>query len=232
MILNLKAMLLPALAAVALWAAASEAQASKITIGSDETTLTMAKDGLGKTAHQVFDIRKADGSGVLSLTCEEIAGDATAEGPEVEDLAFQTPALQGTCNFAGQFITVQNTGCNFTLAASGLLHIVDDGANNCEHGQKSIHYENTNLNCKVEIAAQTISGVKFHNLEDGTITVEQPNLAFSYNASGSGCPYGTTSNGQATTGNFLIKGEKKKRPKRSTSNGTNPKSQSAATRRH
>lgn len=53
--------------------------------------------------------------------------------------------------------------------------------------------------------------MKYHNItlsEKGAVTLEMPNLAVQYNASGVGCAYGTTSNGIYTTGNQILKGER------------------------
>ncbi len=214
MIRNLKALLLAALAVTALAAvAASGASAAEFTAegqAGKETTLTVFKDGTGKTAHQVFDIRKADESGVLSITCNEAAGDATASGATQTDVTFKTLAFQGNCSFAGQTVTVQNTGCDFTFTSgSPQLHIVDDAPNECAIGKQPIHFTNTTLNCKVEVGAQTVSGIKYHNVADGTMTVEATELAVAYTASGAGCPYGTTTNGLYTTGNAIVKGTDK-----------------------
>ncbi len=221
MIRNLKILLAAALAVSVLSAsAASGASAASFTVpgapAGQETTLTVLKDGTGKTAHQVFDIRKADGTGVLSLTCSELTGHATVTGPNPADIHAVTPLIEGgglgtNCTFV-QSVKVENTGCNFTFTPDGTLHITSEFAgtpNACRHGEKPIHFTSTNLNCKVEIGEQTVAGVKYQNLADGTVTVEQQNIAYTYNAIGAGCPYGTTSNGLLTTGNFIITGEKK-----------------------
>ncbi len=212
MIRNLKVLLLATVAVTALSAlSASATQAApKFTTGAkvgETTEFKILKDGTGKTAHQVLDIRKADGTGVLSLTCNEIAGTGTAIGPEPTEITVPTPAFQG-CIFAGQEVSIPNTGCNFIFTASGLLHIVNDSALECAHGKKPIHFTNTVLNCKVEWGAQTVEGVKYHNLADGTVTVEMPELQLQYNATGVGCPYGTTNNGLLTTGNFIFEGRR------------------------
>jgi hypothetical protein len=81
--------------------------------------------------------------------------------------------------------------------------------NKCAHGEKPITFNNPVLQCHVEVGAQTITGVKYINLADGTVTVEPKELTIQYNATGVGCPYGTTSNGLFTTGNTIIKGVKK-----------------------
>ncbi len=227
MIRNLR-VLLAVLAVTAFGAAAaSGASAAAFTVpgasAGQETTLTTLKDGTGKTAHQVLDIRKLDGTGVLSITCNELTAHATVVGSNPADITAVTPKFEGggietaggdktDCTFAGQSVTLPNTGCNFTFTPDGTLHITSEFAaapNTCKHGEKPIHFTNFPLNCKIEIGEQTVSGIKYHNLVDGTVTVEATNLALAYNATGAGCPYGTLGNGQITTSNFVLTGEKK-----------------------
>ncbi len=213
MIRNLKVLLLAALAVTALGAlSASAAQAARFTApgaaAGQTTEFKILKDGTGKTAHQVFDIRKADGTGVLSITCNEAAGTGTGVGPEPTEVTVPTLAFQGACNFAGQEVEVKNTGCNFIFTAKGLLHIVNDGENVCAPGSKPLHFTNTVLNCKVEVGAQTIEGVKYHNIEGNLVTIEALELAVAYTASGSGCEYGPTKNGLFTTGNAIVEGRR------------------------
>ncbi len=213
MIRNLKVLLLAVLAVTALGAlsAAAAQGAPKFTTGAGAgvtTEFKILKDGTGKTAHQVLDFRTANGTGVLSITCNEAAGTGTGVGPEPTEVTVPTLAFQGACTFAGQEVTIQNTGCNFIFTASGLLHIVNDQVLECAHGKKPIHFTNTVLNCKIEIGAQTVAGVVYHNLADGTVTVEVPGLTFEYNATGTGCAYGTTTNGLFTTGNFIFEGRR------------------------
>ncbi len=214
MIRNLKVLLAAVLALSAFGAVdASSASAAEFTAegqANKETTLTIIKDGTGKTAHQVFDLRKADGTGVLSLTCNEAVGDATVVGATQVEAIFKTLVTGSNCSFAGQSVSIPNTGCDFIFTAGfPQLHIVDDGALKCEHGGQPIHFTNTNLNCKIEMGRQTVSGIKYHNLAGGTVTVEMTELAVAYNATGVGCPYGTTSNGLLTTGNMIIEGKDK-----------------------
>ena len=90
MIRNLKVLLLAALAVTALGAlTASAAHAhtpAKFTAPGagalETTTLTVGKDGTGKTAHQVFDIFNAAKTASVSFTCNEVTADGHAVGPE------------------------------------------------------------------------------------------------------------------------------------------------------
>jgi hypothetical protein len=220
MIRNLKVLLAAVMAVTAFGAlAASGASAATFTAegaGEGTTTLTVLKDGTGKTAHQVFDIRKEPGVGVLSITCNEVTGSGHIIGASNTDATAVTPKFEGggavfpQCSFAGQSVTVENTGCNFTFTASGQLHIISEftGAGNlCKYGEKSLHFNSPVLNCKVEVGEQTVNGIVYHNLVDGTVTIEGTELAVAYKATGVGCPYGEKTNGQYTTGNAIVTGE-------------------------
>jgi hypothetical protein len=220
MIRNLKVLLLAALAVTAFGAVtASGASAATFTSESAETTLTALPDGTGKTAHHVFDIRKEPGVGVLSITCNEFTGDATVTGTSFTQ-ATTTPhwgknvagVFKTECNFAGQEVEVNTGACDLLFTADGTIHIQTDTnlVGECKHGKQPITFNNTTLNCHVEVGEQTVSGVKYHNLPDGTVTLEANELAVQYNATGVGCPYGTLSNGQFTTGNTIVTGENPK----------------------
>jgi hypothetical protein len=221
MIRNLKALVLAVGVLGALMASAAQAHTPEVpatfTSAVAKTTLTVLPDGSGKTAHWVFDIKKSDGSGVLPLTCNSVTGTGTLEGTQTTDITINTPGTQG-CTFLGQSIVIPNTGCNFTYTADGTLHIVNDGALECAHGKQPIEYQTAApLECKIEIGAQTLNGVKYHNLNAAeetvetngqTITVEATNIGgVTYNAIGKDCPYGTTHNGEFTTGNAIITGD-------------------------
>jgi opacity protein-like surface antigen len=225
MIRNLKAMMLAALALAAVGAlAASAAQAhtpevpATFTSAAAKTTLTTLPDGSGKTTHQVFDIKKSDGTGTLPITCNSASGTGTLEGTQTTEALGKTPGFGGGCTFLGQSVTVTNTGCDFKFTADGTLHIVNDGALECAHGKQPIEFQTAApLECKVEVGAQTLNGIKYHNLDAAgttvetngqTITIEATNIGgITYNATGKDCPYGTTHNGEFTTGNAIITGD-------------------------
>jgi hypothetical protein len=203
-----------------------------------KTTLKVVKDGTGKTAHQVFDISKFDGTGVVTFTCEELTGSGTVTGESVEEAVITTPAFQTTtaaenkCEVVGQpEVVVTNTGCDLTLTAAGEVKVVNEGSHTCAHsagssheaGKEPITVQAPKLGCTVEVGAQTLNGkVSYHNLtnalvtvnsgEGETITVETPPIAtplgVTYNSFGVGCPYGTTANGKYTTGNVIVQGVK------------------------
>jgi hypothetical protein len=202
------------------WHATKGGTPATFTSGAPPTTFTVLPDGSGKTAHQVFEIRKADGTGALPITCNGVTGEGTVEGTSFTDVTVATPKFGEGCTFLGQSVVVENTGCNFIYTADGTLHITSEFAaapNTCNHGEKPIEWKTAApLECKVEIGAQTLNGVKYHNLNAAgeavetygqTVTVEQKELGLQYNATGKDCPYGTTSNGLFTTGNFILTGE-------------------------
>lgn len=212
MIRNLKALGLAVLAVLALGALAASAQAeptfTNLVEGEAQVTYKIKPDGTGKTAHMVLEIKKADGTGLKAITCNELTGDATVAANERNDATFITPEFKGNCVFVGQPVTVQNTGCNFTFTANGQIHLENETALNiCEVGQKPIHF--SALNCKVEIPGQTLNGIVYHNQVGGTVTVEAKEIGFEYYAAGTECPYGTTNNGSFTTGNVILSATKK-----------------------
>ncbi len=184
--------------------------------GEVDITYKIAKDTDGgtkpATGHMQLDIRKADGTGVLTLTCNELTGDATVPANERQDATFVTPSFEGggkgtNCLFNNIETAVSNTGCDFTFTANKIIHIENEGKNLCEAKQKPIHFSIPN--CKVEIGKQTITGIDYHNQVGGTVTVEIKDLAFEYTATGTACPYGTTKNGLFTTGNMILQANKK-----------------------
>lgn len=227
MIRNLKVLMAAAFALAAFGSFAVAAHATTFTAPGagpeGVTTIVSEKDSAnptggqtqGQTAHQVFDIRKADGTGVLSITCNEaFATNASATGEEASTVSstidFRGSSTNANCTFAGQSVTVNSGKCGFIFSAAGHVTIQNDGGT-CAPGSSPIVFENPVLGCKVEVGAQTIEGVKYHNISVGgvgAVTLEANGLNLGYKASGVGCPYGETNNGLYTTGNAIIKGER------------------------
>jgi hypothetical protein len=222
MIRNLKALVL-AVGAVgvlgALGATAAQAVPTFTTVGGGNATLKVLPDGVvpGKTSHQVFDIRRADGTGSLPIACEKPTGEGTVSGESYTDITTKTSKFNG-CTFLGQAVTVTNTGCDFTFTADGTLHIIDETPLECEHGKKAVHYQTAApLECRVEVGKQTVTGIKYHNLdstgktvgsnEGEMVTVEAKEIVVEYQATGKDCPYGTTKNGLFTTGSAILTGQ-------------------------
>ena len=214
---NLKVMLLVLLAMIAFGGFATVAQGAQFTApgagAGVTTTAKISKDGTGKTSHHVLIIGTA--VSFVAFTCEEITGPGHFIGPSPFEVTFILFVLHN-CNAAGQAVTVTNTGCNVTFTANGEVHIGNSGAKVCKHGAGNSPIDIEFAGCKVEIGAQTLKGVKYHNLNaagttvgsgEGTkVTVEPSITGITYNAAGANCPYGTTSNGSYTTGNTIISG--------------------------
>ena len=188
------------------------------------TTIVSERDeelgGGAKTAHQVFDISKADGTGTLSITCKEaVATNAHLIGPTSQEVT-ATIDFQNECKFAGQAAPVNSGACYFIFTPNGQLHIKTDPGvgGTCTHGSKPITFEIPG--CKVEIGEQTLHGVKYRPVTIGgkkALTLEILNLkrtngaevtGLQYNATGVNCAYGTTTNGQLTTANTIIRGQR------------------------
>ena len=218
---NFKGMLLAALAVTAFGALASAAQATQFTApgaaAGATTILNTTRDGTGKTSHHSFVVGNAAGTSTVSLTCEVIIAWSEHShfiGPANEDVTI-TPKY-GDCNAAGQAVTVTNTGCIFTFTANGEIHVTNKAAKVCAHGAGNAPIDIEFTGCKIEVGAQTLKGVKYHNLtaagatvgsnEGSKVTVEPVVSGITYNAAGANCPYGTTSNGSFTTGNTIVTG--------------------------
>ena len=219
---NLRAILLTVLIASAFGMLATTAQAEEFTApGATSlatTTLKPSKDtGIAgaKTSHHVFEIGNEKGTSTVSITCEEITGPAHIIGPTNTE-ATLTPSYSG-CSAAGQAVTVTNTGCLFRFTVpGGLITVADDELKLCAHGNKPIDIAFSG--CKIEVGAQPLSGIRYHNLTAGgttvgsnegvKVTVEPVVLGITYNATGANCFYGTTNNGIYTTGNTIVSGER------------------------
>ena len=229
MIRNLKVLLLAALSVCALSAvAASSAQAAAAFTApgagaAEVTTLKLLPDGAGKVAHQVFIIKNAAESSSVSITCNEIGGTPDGiTGSSTTAILLTTPTFGaagvGSCkDSTGQTAIVTNTGCDFEFTAQGvnttpaLVHIKSEknavAPNLCKHGEKPIDI--VTPTCKVEVGEQTIEGIKYKNLADGTVTVEGVGLkGLTYNAKGASCEFGTTHNGEYATGAAIVTGER------------------------
>jgi len=225
MIRNLRVLLAAAMALAAFGALASAAQAAQFTApgvgGAAETTISAKPDETAgtKTAHQVVEITKPGTAESLSMTCNEVTGDTVIKGESTEEVTV-TPhwgkTVEGVfkteCNFIGQEVPISIGACQFKFTASGQLHIEKDPnvEGECKHGQKPITFNNTKLECKVEVGQQTIEGVKYHAGPTiggkPTVTLEANNLVVEANTSGAGCPWGTSKLGTYTTGNTIITG--------------------------
>lgn len=148
-----------------------------------------------------------------TITCNEPVGSATVKGASPTAILAVTPGFQGSCQFFGQEVTVKNNGCNFEFTADGLLHIKSEEGKECKQGKQPISFETkAPFECKVEVGEQTVKGIVYHNLAEGTITVNVPETGLpnlSFNATGKDCPFGALSTGNFTTGNAIITGEKK-----------------------
>ena len=218
MIRNLKVLLLAALAVTAFGALASAAQAAQFTAPGAAAGATTngdpVKDGTGKTSHHVFIVGNTAGSSTVSFTCEEILGAGHIIGP-ANAIVTLKPEYKG-CTTSGQAVTVTNTGCIFEFNAGGAVTVANDTGKVCKHGAGNAPIDVEFTGCKVEVGAQALTGVKYHNLDAagttvgsglGTkVTVEPVVSGITYNAAGANCPYGTTSNGSYTTGNTIVTG--------------------------
>jgi hypothetical protein len=216
--LNLKASMLAAMAVAALSAVAApaaQAESHFFFPGAGPTGATTVKvtadDEEGKnskTGHRIIEISKADGTGVKSITCNQIHADGKVTGETATELLLPTPTITGECLFLGQSVVIENTGCSYRLTANAKLHIENDGSLKCEPGQKPFHFAIPG--CKVEVGAQSLeAGITHHAITTHgkkAVTIEKNFTGIAYKAIGVNCEYGETSNGRVTTGNEIAVG--------------------------
>jgi hypothetical protein len=204
---NLKLFMLAALALTAFGAlSASGAQAlSEFTKPTEAVRLTITPDGTTTTAHQVLD---AAGS---SITCPTVDGEATIAGTGT---TFATALVEnieytGECKFVGQRAYVRMNGCKYDLniaAAIGRVSITS-----CNAGKTIEFGIAEGLVCNVTVPEQANLGEwTAHNLNASEVTIETHVTGVTYTAIGSACPETGTdrTNGNYTTGNFILTAEK------------------------
>jgi len=191
-----------AILAVSAMSAASAQAISGISKPAESIWVTTTPDGTGKTAHHVFDAAGA------SITCTQGKGEATIAGTEtkvVTTVIEKTIEFTG-CSFLGQAASVVGNGCDGHVGISGgeiITSIVG-----CNPG-KTVEFSVASPPCLVSVPEQALFGVTAHNLNANEITVEAHVSGVKYTATGSGCPItGTFSNGNYTTGNHILTGQK------------------------
>jgi hypothetical protein len=162
-------------------------------------TSTITPDGSGKNKHKVWDIPGH------FLTCAEengtfTSGDAASQISQLISAAWNYIG----CVMLGQEATVSMNGCNYAFHASGVTDIL------CPPGNE-ITFSIPSPPCDVKIPAQSGLGtVTYSNINGETeITVSQSITGISGTAVGAGCPAtGSFTNGNVTTGNFILTAEK------------------------
>jgi hypothetical protein len=203
MIRNLKVILLAgmALAAVgALGAGAAQASGELYHCSVEPCKVIINPDGSvgSKTAHFVFDFRVNSGN-LTTTTCNRMTGHATSNTKTTTELTV-TEIKFTECNVAGQAATMLTNGCHFLLTSGteGTLHL------QCPAGQS---IQDTFGTCVLSIGAQTLSGVKYHNV--GTEFTVEMLISGIHGTTTAGCPggAGTFTNGEITTNNLLFTGQ-------------------------
>jgi len=205
MIRTLKALMVAATAALMLGAiGASVAQAHTPAVfnkPAEAVQLTILADGAtGKEKHHVLDA--AGGN----ITCAGVEAPATVAGTETTVASILTTSVTytGPCLYNGQTAELKTNECNYRFHASGLFDIV------CPAG-KLITFAIPATGCDVEFPAQTGRGtVTYTNIANGDVTLSPVVKNIEYTVTGAGCPVvaGTYNNGEYTTGNVIVAGEK------------------------
>jgi len=205
MIRTLKALMVAATAALMLGAiGASAAQAHTPAVfnkPAEAVQLTTLADGTtGKEKHHVFDA--AGGN----ITCAGVEAPATVAGTETTVTSILTTSVTytGPCVFGGQTAVVNMNECNYRFHASGQVDIV------CPEG-KFITFNVPATGCDVDVPGQAGLGtVSYTNIANGDVTLSPVVKNIEYTVTGAGCPVvaGTYNNGEYTTGNVIVAGEK------------------------
>lgn len=180
------------------------------------TTLTVNEDGTSKTGHQVIDF--GDNGG---FTCNKMSAHATTSAKTTTQITVENISYSGRgCVWLGDpSAKVFMNGCHYLLTSSGggIKNSMETGQLHiqCPAG-KVIEFTIAGV-CTATVSAQTPPGtnqITFHNIgttsDNSTqITVEPTVTGISYTVTGAGCvKTGAFNNGEYTTGNWLMTGEK------------------------
>jgi hypothetical protein len=203
MIRNLKVLLLAGLAVVAFGALnASMAQASGEQYHCSVTPckVVVKPDGAvgSKTAHHVFDF-KVNAGNLTTVTCNQLSGHGTSSTATTTELTI-TELKYLECNVGGQAATTNANGCHylFTAGTEGTVHV------QCPAGAS---IQVTFGTCVLSVGAQTLSGIKYHNV--GTEVTVESLVTGIHGTTTAGCPggAGTFTTGEYTTGNSFVTGQ-------------------------
>jgi hypothetical protein len=196
MIRNLKTLITAAMALAAFAAigvSGAHAAEEKFHCSVEPCTLTLDKDGTGTTAHHVFVVKglSHSGMGSVSLTCDELKGEATSKTKTFTEATFTKLEYLHTptkCTVAGQeIVTVDMNTCDYKFTSAGggtangsIVHV------ECTQVGDGIEITFEQVTCLLitpttTLATATNPGVKYHDAVSGgvkhIITVTVSNIA-------------------------------------------------------
>ncbi len=198
---NLKALVLAMFALLSVGAIASSASAStEFHCSVEPCRVTMKPDGTGKTAHQVVVVTNQKGTESLSTTCNAVTGEASSNFKTTGEIKI-TNLTGESCSLNGVTgAQIVSNGCGYLLKAAGTLSI------SCPAG-KVLEYHGFGPNCSYNFPEQgPLSGVSFHNLESGELTVSLSVSGIKVTTTPE-CPIKEAYEASFTTGNFVLTGE-------------------------
>jgi hypothetical protein len=195
--LTILGLCLVAMASMAVAAGAAQAAPAKFTSSfSGSTTITSSRD----TAKNAKPNHVFDAAG-LSITCELSDLEGTASGTEQNEITMN--ANYTNCNFIGVTVNVNMNNCDYVFHADGSVDITNIVGKTCG----GITFEGPG--CKVVVPAQSgLKGITYTNLADGTITATPLVTKIKYTSSGFLCGTQSKENGEYTTGDTILTGEK------------------------
>ena len=172
-------------------ASISGADSTEFHCSVEPCRITVKPDGTGKTAHQVISLW-GEAGGSFSTTCGTITGEATAATKSFSEI--RVGNIVGTeCAVNGSPTALKMNGCEYLIKSAGTLTI------QCPTGKE---IEEGIPNCLYSIPPQgPLSGLSFHNVGPGEVTVETH--ISSILAKVTGCGLSGTVRAEFTTGNTL-----------------------------
>jgi hypothetical protein len=223
---NLKALMAAAMALAALGAigvTGASAAGEQFHCEFAPCRIRVTQDGTGKTGHQVFIFENQAGTISASTTCETIGGHATAPEKTGKELTI-TNIVYGGCTINGSpEVIIDMNGCDYLLtsernaASRGIIHV------SCPTGKKieeTFRDPTTHaLKCTIDIAAQTLEGVNYHNIGvwlTTELTIEMNITGIVAEATGAsdaecaGLRRNVALKGRIPTANWLLTGEEDK----------------------
>jgi hypothetical protein len=161
--------------------------------------ITAGADGTGNTAHHVVVVTNFAKTESISTTCNAITAEATSNLKTTGEIQL-TNITGETCKLNGSPAEIVSNGCAYVLKAAGTLTIT------CPPGKV---FENHGFGgtCSYNFPPQgPISGVSFHNLGNGELTVSMSVHGIVVTTTGE-CWIKEAAEASITTGNLLLTGE-------------------------
>jgi len=172
--------------------------------------LTTTTDGTEETAHHVFVVKNANKESI-SFTCDDLTGEATAEGKTEEDITLTNIAYDHCTTVLGT-TTVDMNGCDYRFNSKGGGTDAATVTINCPEGKKI--EVTASATCTVNVGPQgPLKGIGYHTLGAGgarevTVTAKVPGIAVTVTGSCGTFKLTPPYTAEYTTGNTIVTAEK------------------------